>query len=480
MMKSIRVKLFIGILLIVSILLGGIFTYGILFKGYFQNETLDEMEQVVEHIEKIIDENHIDEVATAVAGCSEMYNVQIDIQSVGGKTIFATHGSGKGNGMSGMGGMNKFEVVEEISSNGNIENMIVHDRSTGVYFLTTEKIIGNNQYIIIVKTPINIVEDAARKSIKLLLIIFMPMTVFILILTFIFAKGFTKPIIAITRKTSKITTLDFSEDIKVKGKDEIAVLCNSVNELSHKIENTLEELNKKNDTLEKMINKERENEEIRREFVSSVSHELKSPIAVISGYAQVLKEKVISTEEDKDYYVGVIDEEAERMQVIVNDLLDLYKLESNTFKLETKEVQLGGLVDKILRKNKLRFEELGINLETSIDEVLVMGDEIRLEQAIQNYINNGLSHVNHEKIIKIIVTASGYISVYNSGTPILSEHLEKIWQGFVRADKVRNYKEKRVGLGLSIVKQIVKLHKGQCGVLNKENGVEFWIKLITV
>lgn len=480
-MKSIRVKLFLGIILIVSILLSGILGYGLLFKEYYQNEKLDEMKLVVQHIEEIINENKMEEVDKQVTEYADKYTVQIEIESNStGKVVFSTHGSGRGNSSMGMGGHNRLEVIKKINTKDGVENLIINDKSTGVQFLTSQKVLNNNMYTLIVKTPINTVEDAASKSIKLLLIILLPITGLILILTTVFSKKFTKPIIEITQKTSKITRLNFNDDIKVKGKDEIAVLANSVNELSHKIERTLHELNIKNETLEKMIQQEKENEEIRREFVSSVSHELKSPIAVISGYAQVLQEKVISSEADKEYYVGVINEEANRMQVMVNDLLDLYKLESNTFKLETSEVNLGLLIPKIIKKNKLKFEAAGVKLETLIEEAVVLGDEIRLEQAIQNYINNGLSHLDENKLIKIQLTSQGYISVYNSGTPILGKNMEKIWQGFVRVDKVRNYKEKRVGLGLSIVKEIVKLHKGECGAVNKENGVEFYIKLTTI
>lgn len=478
MMKSIKVKLFLGISLIVSILLSGIFIYGLCFKGYFENEKLNEMKLVIENVEQDIKSANIDKLTEIIVDYSEKYSVQIDIESNStGMTICATHNTGKGMNMNGMSGQRRFETIEVISNKNGVENKLIHDKSTGVRFLTAEKAVIDNNYIIIVRTPVNIVADAVNKSIKLMLIIFIPITAVILVLTLFLADRFTKPVIQITKKTTQITKLDFSEDIKIEGKDEITVLGESVNELSHKIENTLEELNLKNNTLEDMIKKERENKEYRKEFVSSVSHELKSPIAVISGYAQALREKVISEEADKDYYIGVINEEADRMQVIVNDLLDLYKLQSNTFKLNTKEIDIGLLTENIIKKNSLVFREYGVNLKVQTEKCLVIGDEIRLEQVIQNYINNALSHMDEKKILEVTVNSQGVVSVYNSGRKISKEDQDKIWQGFVRLDKVRNYKEKRVGLGLSIVKQIVSLHHGQCGVSNLNSGVEFWIKL---
>lgn len=481
MMRSIKIKLFLGISLIISVLLSGIFIYGLCFKGYFENEKLNEMKLVIEKVEQDINSVNIEKLSSIIVGYSEKYSVQIDIESnITGMTICATHNTGKGMNMNGISGHRRFETLETISSKEGVENKLVHDKSTGAQFLTAEKAVVDDNYIIIVRTPVNIVDDAVSKSIKLMLIIFMPITVVILVLTFFLADRFTKPVIQITKKTTEITKLDFNEDIKIEGKDEIAVLGGRVNELSHKIENTLEELKLKNNTLEDMIRKERENEELRREFVSSVSHELKSPIAVISGYAQALQEKVILEEKDKEYYIGIINEEADRMQVIVNDLLDLYKLQSNTFKLNLREVDLGLLVENIVKKNSLIFKEYGVNLKVDIENSLVKGDEIRLEQAIQNYINNALSHMDENKVLEIKTNSSGKVTVYNSGSEISKENQDKIWQGFVRIDKVRNYKEKRVGLGLSIVKQIIDLHEGQCGVSNKNSGVEFWLKINTI
>lgn len=480
-MKSIKLKLVIGIILILSILMSGIIIYGVSFKGYFQKQKLHEMKDVIVELENNIENEPIDTFTQRVGILADEYNVQIDVESViTGKTICATHSQGKNSMMNGMGGKNKFETLQGIGENDGIVMEVIHDKSTGVKFLTSTKLISDDEYSITVKTPINIMDDAVSKSLNLLMIIFIPITGIVLLLTVVFANGFTKPIIQITKKTRSIKALDFTEELKAKGKDEISELANCVNSLSDKIKSTLEEVNNKNSELEAMIEKERENEIIRREFVSSVSHELKSPIAVISGYTQMLNEGIITSQEDVKYYLTTINEESDRMNVIVSDLLDLYKLESNTFKLEKQEIDLGVLVNKIAKKNAFRFHELGVNVTLDIKNAMVIADEIRLEQAIQNYINNALSHVDDKKELRITVTEDAEIKVFNSGKHIEEENIEKIWQGFVRLDKVRNYKEKRVGLGLAIVKQIVKLHNGECGVCNKENGVEFFVKLSTI
>lgn len=469
-MKSIKTKLLVAILLIVSIFVAGIFTYSLTFKKYYQNQKFNEMKDVLNEVEDLsVDFDNIDDLL-------KKYNIQIDIEDAKtSKIVYANHKSGNGN--SGIGGKNRFETIKSTETKNKIINSFVHDKSTGADLITSKKITDDGQYIITAITPISEIDEAVEKSVQLLSIILIPISIVVVIVTIIFSGKFTKPIIEITNKTSEIENLNFTTSLNIDSKDEIGVLANGVNSLSNTIKNTLDDLKKKNLSLEEMIENERKNEIVRKEFVSSVSHELKSPIAVISGYIQALQDGIITNEEDKVYYLSVINEEANRMHVIVNDLLDLYKLESNTFKLNFSEIELGDLIRKIIKKNSLKLEENKINLETDIEEVIILGDEIRIEQAVQNYLNNAISHVDNNKKIKITVNKNAEIRVYNSGDKIEDKNLEKIWQGFVRVDKVRNYKEKRVGLGLAIVKQIVNLHSGECGVENEKNGVVFNIKL---
>lgn len=477
-MKSIKLKLFSGIVLIFSIFILGIATYGVTYKDFFQREKLMEMNEVIEEIKNYIDKDYDNRVDGKLEGLSEKYSVQIDIKDVlTSESIFSSHKMGKNNMMNGQ---HRFEVIESIGEKEGVSETITLDRSTGVEFLTA---VGKNVYTyeITVKTPITVIDDAVNKSMKLLFMIMVPVGFIALFITALFSRQFTKPVIEITKKTRKIEELSFCEDLNIKSIDEIGTLAKSVNNLSLKIEETLKNLKEKNLELENMMENEKKNQLARREFVSSVSHELKSPITVISGYIQALQEGFLSSEEDRKYYLDVIGEETERLGIIVNDLLDLYKLESNTFKLNKKEVNINSLMKKTLEKNKFRFEEMNINLNfTEGENITIIVDEVRLEQAVQNYINNALSHVDEKKVIDInlkVIEDNLVISVYNSGSNIEDDNLTRIWEGFIRVDKVRNYKEKRLGLGLAIVKQIVNLHNGTYGVKNRKHGVEFWISL---
>lgn len=469
-MKSIKRKLFLAILLIFSLFLIGIISYALTFKSYFINEKVDEMITVAKTIDSYFSSNNLATNTQYISDVSDKYNFKIQIIGKDG-LIYGNHGMGMGNPY-------RFDVIETIDSGSStdIAKTIILDHSTGVKFLNVT--LYNSRLPISIKTPISAIEDSLNKSIKLLATILTPIIVLIFIATFYFSKSFTKPIIEITNKASKIERLDFSDSIKINSKDELSHLASTINNLSSTIEITLNELKTKNIKLQEHIEKEEKNEVLRKEFVSSVSHELKTPITVISGYSQALDSGVLTNDEDKAYYLNVIQNEAQRMEVIVNDLLDLYKLESNTFKLKVEIIQLDELLTNIINKLSFKFADFEVNLTTNIEKCQVTGDAIRLEQAIVNYINNALYHLDENKLIDInLININGTIklSVFNSGENIPYESLDKIWKGFFRIDKVRNFKENRVGLGLAIVGEIVKLHGGEKGVINKPNGVEFWL-----
>lgn len=472
-MKSIRKKLFLGIILILSIFIIGLITYGFTFKSFFIKYKLSEMEEATAKIENSIKDNLEYEAINSINEISDNYNLQVQIiDTVNEKIIYGNHGYG-----GGLGG--KFENIQTISEGKGSSGIILRDRSTGADFLSLIKE-SKAGYVIVVRIAISNINESVHKSLELLSIILIPITIIAIFLTSYYASSFTKPIIEITKKTSKIENLEFEDDLNVKSNDEIGKLATSVDNLSQKISSYLDDLKMNNEMLKKMIEKDKENQILRKEFVSSVSHELKSPIAVISGYSQMLNKDIIQDEKDKKYYLNVISDEANRMEFIVNDLLDLYKLESNTFKIDKEKINLGLLIRKTLNKLKFKFEKSNIDLDLHIEESQVYGDEIRIEQAITNYLNNAISHVDDKKYIKVSVInekENVKISVFNTGENIENKDMDKIWDGFVRLDKVRNYKENRVGLGLAIVNQIIKLHDGECGVENKSDGVEFWIKL---
>lgn len=474
-MKSIQSKLLLGITFILSMFIVGILIYSFTFNYYFEYQKTKEMKKIISTIEfnDINDDDFNDYIVTL----SNEYSVEIDIKDKDNNILFSSHKGGR----KSLNSVNRFDIIDSKMIDDDIQKEIYTDKSTGVKFLSLSKASLDEKYNINVSIAINAIDDSKQKSLLFLMIIFIPTTIIAIILAVIFSKKFTMPIIKITEKTSKISNLQFDNPIDIKTSDEIGVLAGSVNALSSKIQNSLKELSKKNDELNKMLIKERKDENLRREFISSVSHELKSPIAVISGYAQMLDSKVVTSTEDIDYYINIINEESNRMSIIVNDLLDIYKMQSLNFKLDKTYFYIDDLIKNIVSKNDIKFKENNIRVDQDILKVQIYGDEIRIEQVIQNYLSNAISHVDQNKKIKIRVSKPNdnkvRVSVFNTGKNISSDDINIIWNGFVRGDKVRNHKEKRIGLGLYIVATIVKLHDGKYGVINKSDGVEFWFEL---
>lgn len=298
----------------------------------------------------------------------------------------------------------------------------------------------------------------------------------------LFISGkFTKPIMQINKITKKMSELDFSETIHIKGNDEIAQLSHSINNLSYELNKAIGQLNSKNRQLEEDIDRERKLDKMRQEFVSSVSHELKTPIFLIQGYADGLKANIAENEEKRNYYCDVIMEEADKMNVLVKDLLDLSQIQSGMFNINRCEFNISNLAKDVLTKFKPVFEEKRITMEVeTMDDLVVNADPVRIEQVIVNYLNNAVNHVNEKRKIKVVISGheeKAKISIYNTGKHIPEDALEKIWSSFYKVDQARTREYGGIGLGLSIVRAIMEAHKSRYGVNNVEEGVEFWFEV---
>ena len=298
---------------------------------------------------------------------------------------------------------------------------------------------------------------------------------------FYISDKFTKPIKEINKITKRMSELDFSKTLDIKGEDEIGQLSQSINHLSYRLDGAIGELNRKNRQLEQDIDKGKRIDTMRREFVSNVSHELKTPIFLIQGYAEGLKTNIAVDEEKRSFYYDVIMEEAEKMDVIVKDLLNLTQIESGNIDLSRCDFDVEMLINETIKKLGPIFEEKDINPEIDIDvKQQANGDPVRMEQIIINYLNNAINHIDSHKQIKITAQRSNdkiRVSVFNTGQHIPEELLDRIWISFYKVDKARTRSYGGTGLGLAIVKAIQQAHSNEYGVSNTEGGVLFWFDM---
>lgn len=303
------------------------------------------------------------------------------------------------------------------------------------------------------------------------------------ILAFFISRKFTKPIYELNTITKKMSNLDFSTKYEVKSDDEIGMLGNSINILSENLETKIQQLKEANMELEKDIEETSKLTEMRSQFISDVSHELKTPISLIQGYAEGLADDVITDEESRKYYINVILDEANKMSELTKGLLDLSNLEYGKNDLQIQDFDIVNLISSIVKKNEIILNEKNVTLEfDSIkSSINVSGDVFRIEQVITNYLNNAIKNIDGERIIKIFLEEKENdllrINISNTGKNIDIEDLTRIWVRFYKVDNSRTRNLGGSGIGLSLVRAIMNQHGNNYGVNNTENGVNFWFEL---
>ncbi len=299
----------------------------------------------------------------------------------------------------------------------------------------------------------------------------------------VISKRFTKPILELAGIAKKMSDLDFEVKYKVESRDEIGELGKSINTLSDKLETTITELKQANNELLTDIQKKTEIDEMRKEFLSNVSHELKTPISLIQGYAEGLKENIHEDEESRDFYCEVIMDEANKMNQMVKKLLNLNEIEFGNNQVNFERFDIVSMIRSVLVATEILFRQKeAVLLFEQTEPVYVWADEYLVEQVVTNYISNALNHAGGQRIIEIkLIPMEGRVrvAVFNTGENIPEEDLDKVWIKFYKVDKARTREYGGSGIGLSIVKAIMNSLNQECGVINRPVGVEFWFELDT-
>lgn len=295
------------------------------------------------------------------------------------------------------------------------------------------------------------------------------------------SQRLTKPLEELTDISIRMSNLDFNVKYESGGEDEIGVLGQNFNKMSKELEQTISELKTANNELQKDIEKKERIDDMRKEFLSNVSHELKTPIALIQGYAEGLKECINDEAESRDFYCEVIIDEAAKMNNMVKKLLTLNQLEFGNDQISMECFDLTELVRGVVNSAQLLADQKDAQILFVQDtSVYVWGDEFKIEEVVTNYVSNAINHIDGERKIEIkMQRREGHIrlSVFNTGKPIPEEDIDKIWIKFYKVDKARTREYGGSGIGLSIVKAIMESMNQKFGVKNYENGVEFWFEL---
>lgn len=377
------------------------------------------------------------------------------------------------------------EVNQDYITDLNSKHYIIQqhsDRQLKSEYLDLFGILDNG-YLVVVRTPIESILESAGIASRLLAYIGIVVTFFGSLAMFFVSKEFTKPIREMAYVANKMKNLDFDAKVTNLSQDELGELGESINGMSMKLESTISELKTANNELRKDIDQKVQIDEMRKEFLSHVSHELKTPIALIQGYAEGLKDNINDDDESKDFYCEVIADEAHKMNQMVKKLLTLNQIEFGSNQVQMERFDIVMLIRNILGASDILFQKAGACIKFEEEQsIYVWADEFMIEEVLTNYISNALNHLSENGTIRVSIEQgenSVRIFVFNTGEPIPLEDLDKLWIKFYKVDKARTREYGGSGIGLSIVAATMEAHGKSYGVRNLEDGVEFYIDLDT-
>lgn len=272
-------------------------------------------------------------------------------------------------------------------------------------------------------------------------------------------KIIVNPLSEMSQVARKIAQGDVDKRVEIHSQDEMEEFADAFNTMADSLQTV---------------------EQNRREFISNVSHELRSPMTSIKGFIGGILDDVIPEEKYK-YYLKLAYEEIQRLTRLINDLLDLSAVESGTFKLNLEPIDINEVIRISILRNEGRIKDKNLNVQVFLEgsDLIVLADDDKITQVVMNLLDNAIKYGDADGEIKISSSTKGkkaYITIYDKGPKIDETDIRHIWDRFYKVDKSRTQKVS-TGLGLSIVKKIINLQDEEIWVENKEEGVEFGFTL---
>ena len=374
-------------------------------------------------------------------------------------------------------GVNKEDILVDCK---NYMIQIVTDGRTQTEYIEMWGMLDNG-YFFILRSALESIQESVSISNRFMAYVGCIAIVVSILLVIGLANRITKPIMELAGISERMKHLDFNAKYTGNDRTEIAILGHNINEMSEALESTISELKTANNQLLKDIEKKDQIDEMRREFLSNVSHELKTPIALIQGYAEGFREGINDDAESREFYCDVIIDEAAKMNIMVRKLLTLNQLESGSEVVSMERFDITALIRNYISSSDILLKERDISVRMEdYEAIYVWGDEFKVEEVFMNYFTNAIHYAQGENIIDVKLRSTDQqvrISVFNTGAPIPQDSIGHIWEKFYKVDKARTREYGGSGIGLSIVKAIVESMNQKYGVVNYENGVEFWFTL---
>lgn len=364
--------------------------------------------------------------------------------------------------------------------NDNYQVVEFRDKTQQVDYLALWGTVGNS-YNIFIRSPLESIQETMGLFFRFLLIVGIAVIAGGILFVWYFSRRLTEPLRELAVLSARMADLDFNAKYTSGGGGEIGVLGENFNIMSQKLENTISELKNANFRLQQDIEQKEKMEKMRTDFMGNVSHELKTPIALIQGYAEGLKEGVSDDPESREFYCDVIMDEASKMNQMVKNLMTLNQLEFGDENVEFQRFDLTELIRGVLQSMEIMAQQKEAKVQfRQKDPVYVWADEFKAEQVVRNYVSNAFNHLDGDRVVDVKIIPAGdkvKVTVFNTGTPIPEEDVPHIWEKFYKVDKAHTREYGGNGIGLSIVKAIMDSFHQEYGVNNYDNGVEFWFEL---
>ena len=409
----------------------------------------------------------------------------------------------------------EFLITEILEEDPSYTVSVVLDRSTSTRSMEMWGVLERGSFFLM-RSPLEDVRRSAAVANRFFCYTSVFLAVAGAMIAWWLSKRITEPVRQLTELSQRMKLLDFSAKYESRDRTELDVLGSNMNELSQKLEETISALRTANNDLQRDLDRRNRQEEMRQDFLSSVTHELKTPIALIQGYAEGLQDGIADDAESRDFYLNTILEESERMNTIVQKVLQLNQLEFGDGSVSMERFDITAMIRNYLESASLLAVKEDVTLLFEQEAPLyVWGDPFLIQEVFQNYYSNALHHVQtapaaagrnagsgsadrdaetrtfartgnvqeqerEEKVVDIRCDCTGglvRVTVFNTGLPIPEEALPHIWEKFYKVDKARTRAYGGSGVGLSIVKAIMDLHHHAYGAENYENGVAFWFEL---
>lgn len=444
-------KVFIFSLALVSlVIVGGIYINNNYLEDFYSNRRIAQIKEVRELISKgVPTEEELDTYA-------QKYNITINM----------------------MDKVNPRRIERYQLDKNNEGNRV--SRHRGMEHLEYYKLLPTGQFIIL-----RISMDSIKSTVGIVNEFYIYEGIAILIgslfFVYIFSLHITRPIIALNSIIRRMVNMDFSYRANIKSGDELEELGDNINFLSSELEKNIGQLKLSNMKLKDEVEKRRKIDELRKEFIASVTHEIKTPVTVINTHAEMLLYDLIENQEEGKEYLKTIMSEGDNISTLLNELIKLIKLEEKIVDIKIEKLDLFNLLREESSKYKIDLAKKNVSLILNLEEDLVaLGDEFKIRQVVNNLLSNGVSYVENGGELRVnleTVEDKARVEITNTGSSIPEDKMENIWKAFYRVEKSRNKKYGGTGLGLTIVNGILERHGSEFGVENISDGVKFWFTL---